>query len=281
MEKDLENPASDQDRQSFRAEQATYLREAEAIIDAAEEKGIQLRLLGAIAVIKHCPEYIWLHEATNRELTDIDYMAYSKQEKQIRELLLGMGYAVKGGGGSGVTLGVWASREIYIDPEGARHNVDVFYDKLDFCHPIEFKDRLHLDSPTIPLSDILLEKLQIVEINEKDLKDLMILLLEHPISTGAASDREEIDSAYIADRLAKDWGFYYTVGMNLDRVLSFLPTYQAFTSEHREVIERRIAELRERIEDKPKSMKWKMRARVGTRQKWYRDVAEEYREVGR
>jgi hypothetical protein len=277
----LEHAAGQQGGQSFREEQAAYLREAEAIIDAAEQNGIQLRLLGAIAVIKHCPENIWLHEATNRELTDIDYMAYSKQEKQIRELLLGMGYAVKGGGGSGVTLGVWSSREIYVDPDGSRHSVDIFYDKLDFCHPIEFKDRLHLDSPTIPLSDILLEKLQIVEINEKDLKDLMILLLEHPLANGAAADREQIDTEYIAERLSRDWGFYHTVNMNLDRVLSFLPTYQAFTPEHREAIERRIAELRARIDDAPKSMKWKMRARVGTKQKWYRDVAEEYREVGR
>ena len=69
---------------AFREEQAAYLREAEAIIDAAERERVQLRLLGAIAVIKHCPQYIWLHEATNRELTDIDYMAYSRQEKQIR-----------------------------------------------------------------------------------------------------------------------------------------------------------------------------------------------------
>lgn len=277
----MENPAREQHRQTFRDEQAGYLREAKAIIDAAEENGIQLRLLGAIAVITHCPEYLWLHEATNRELTDIDYMAYSEQDKQIRELMLGMGYTVKGGGGSGVTLGVWSSREIYVDPDGSRHSVDIFYDKLDFCHPIEFKDRLHLDSPTIPLSDICLEKLQIVEINEKDLKDLMILLLEHPVSPGATGEREQIDGEYIAGLLAKDWGFYHTVNMNLDRVLSFLTSYEAFTREHREVIERRIAELRERIDSEPKSIKWKMRARVGTRQKWYRDVAEEYREIGR
>jgi hypothetical protein len=265
---------------AFRDEQAAYLREAEAIIDAAEREGVQLRLLGAIAVIKHCPQYIWLHEATNRELTDIDYMAYSSQERQIREVLTGLGYEVKGGTGSGVTLGVWSSREIYVDPRGARHNVDVFYDKLDFCHPIEFKGRLELDSPTIPLSDIVLEKLQIVEINEKDLKDLMIMFLEHPVAARDAS-REEIDADYIADRLSKDWGFYYTVNLNLDRVLDFLPRYEAFTAEHRATIERRIAELRALVEDRPKSMKWKMRARVGTKQKWYRDVAEEYREVGR
>jgi hypothetical protein len=263
----------------FAQEQATYLEEAEAIIAAAEERGIQLRLLGAIAVIKHCPEFIWLHEATHRELTDIDFVAYEKHRSSTRELLTGMGYATKGGGGGGVTMEVWTGREIYVDPRAKRHSVDIFYDKLDFCHPVEFKGRLELDSPTIPLTDIVLEKLQIVEINEKDLKDLMIMFLEHPVNAGGDAAREEIDGNYIAKRFAGDWGFYYTANLNFDKVLSFLPRYPAFAPEHRETIGTRIAELREVIERKPKSLGWKARARVGPRKKWYRDVAEEYREL--
>jgi hypothetical protein len=264
---------------AFAREQAAYLEEAEAIICAAEEQGLQLRLLGAIAVIKHCPEFIWLHEATNRELTDIDFGAYSKQQREIRELLAGLGYATKGGGGGGVTMEVWSGREIYLDPTGGRHGVDVFYDKLDFCHPVEFKGRLELDSPTIPLTDIVLEKLQILEINEKDLKDLMIMFLEHPVNPNGGAGREEIDGDYIAKRFSGDWGFYYTAGLNFDKVIAFLPRYEAFTPEHRETIAVRIAELRDAIERKPKSTAWKMRARIGPRKKWYRDVAEEYREL--
>jgi hypothetical protein len=263
----------------FAQEQAAYLDEAAAIIAAAEERGIQLRLLGAIAVIKHCPEFIWLHEATKRELTDIDFVAYGKQRPNVGDLLTGMGYASKGGGAGGVTMEVWTGREIYVDPRGQRHSVDIFYDKLDFCHAVEFKGRLELDSPTIPLTDIVLEKLQIVEINEKDLKDLMIMFLEHPVNAAGNGGREEIDGDYIAKRFANDWGFYYTANLNFDKVLSFLPRYAAFTPEHRETIGARIAELREAIERKPKSLGWKARARVGPRKKWYRDVAEEYREL--
>jgi hypothetical protein len=264
---------------AFAREQTAYLEEAEAIIAAAEEGGIQLRLLGAIAVIKHCPEYIWLHEATNRELTDIDFVAYSKHQREVRALLGSLGYATKGGGGGGVTMEVWTGREIYVDPRGQRHSVDIFYDKLDFCHPVDFKGRLELDSPTIPLTDIVLEKLQIVEINEKDLKDLMIMFLEHPVSMDGAAGREEIDAAYIARRFASDWGFYYTANLNFDKILSFLPRYPAFTAEHRETIAGRIAGLRAAIENTPKSLAWKMRARIGPKKKWYRDVAEEYREL--
>jgi hypothetical protein len=266
---------------AFAREQAEYLRQAEAITAAAEEQGIELRLLGAIAVIKHCPEFIWLHEATKRELTDIDFVAYSKHQRAIHALLAELGYAVKGGGGGGVTMEVWSGREIYVDPHGQRHSVDVFYDKLDFCHPVEFKGRLHLDSPTIPLTDIVLEKLQIVEINEKDLKDLMIMFLEHPVNATGEAGREEIDAAYVAERFAGDWGFYYTANLNFDRILAFLPRYDPFSPEHRETIAGRIAELREAIERRPKSLAWKMRARVGPKKKWYRDVAEEYRELQR
>ncbi len=263
----------------FAREQAAYVDEAAAIIAAAEERGIQLRLLGAIAVIKHCPEFIWLHEATERELTDIDFVAYGNQRPKVGELLKEMGYATKGGGGGGVTMEVWTGREIYVDPRGQRHSVDIFYDKLDFCHPVEFKGRLELDSPTIPLTDIVLEKLQIVQINEKDLKDLMIMFLEHPVNAAGNGGREEIDADYIAKRFANDWGFYYTANLNFDKVLSFLPRYGAFTPEHRETIGTRIAEVREVIERKPKSLGWKARARVGPRKKWYRDVGEEYREL--
>ena len=264
---------------SFRQEQAAYLAEAEAIIAAAEERGVQLRLLGAIAVIKHCPEFIWLHEATKRELTDIDYMAYSKQQKSIRDLLTGMGYAIKGGGGGGVTLEVWSGREIYVDPEGGRHNVDVFYDRLDFCHPIEFKDRLHLDSPTIPLSDLFLEKLQIVEINEKDLKDLVVLLLEHDVGDGNEPGR--FDLPYLVGILAGDWGFYYTVSLNLDRIRRYADTIADLSPEQRALVGSRIDAIWGRVEAAPKSLRWKLRARVGPSRRWYNEVGEGYRELGR
>ena len=87
--------------------------------------------------------------------------------------------------------------------EGARHaylhrqtglNVDVFADELYFCHRIPFKDRLDLDSPTICTTDLLLEKMQIVEINLKDFKDTIVLMLEHPLSNRAAWSRSRSTS---------------------------------------------------------------------------------------
>ena len=150
--------------------------------------------------------------------------------------------------------------------------VDVFMDELYFCHRIPFGGRLELDRPTIATADLLLEKMQIVELNLKDITDTMILLLEHPL--GARSDGPEaIDATYIAELLRDDWGFYYTVTMNLDKVGRFLPENTALTALQAEVISARLAELRTLIEDAPKSRRWRLRAKVGTKKQWYQDVA--------
>jgi hypothetical protein len=42
-------------------------------------------------------------------------------------------------------------------------------------HVVKFQNRLHVDSPTIPLAELALEKLQIVHLNEKDVKDMLML----------------------------------------------------------------------------------------------------------
>jgi hypothetical protein len=136
-----------------------------------------------------------------------------------------------------------------------------------------------MEAVTIPLTDILLEKLQIVEINEKDLKDLVVLLLEHPIA-----DREtpgSFDASYVVDLLSKDWGFYYTVSLNLDRIRRYMDTIPELTEQRRATVSARIDDLWRRVEDAPKGMKWKLRARVGPSRKWYQEVGEGYRELGR
>jgi hypothetical protein len=253
-----------------------YVAEAEAIIAAASERGLHLRLLGALAVIKQCPGGVWLLEKTNRVLTDLDFMGYDKEIRQVEQMFAELGYEVLGG--RGVTMDVWVGRRIFHDPSGGRRRVDVFLDRLDFCHPIELKGRLELDPTTIPLTDILLEKLQIVEINEKDLKDLVVLLLEHPIADGHGGG---LDAPYVVDMLAKDWGFYYTVSLNLDRIRRYMETIPDLSDEQRATVEGRIADLWDRVEAAPKGMKWKLRAKVGPSRRWYNEVGEGYRELGR
>ena len=145
--------------------------------------------------------------------------------------------------------------------------------ELYFCHRIPFDGRLDLDRPTISTADLLLEKMQIVELNLKDITDTMVLMLEHPIGNANGAAREAIDGAYIADLLHDDWGFYYTVTTNLDKVGRFLPENEALTAEQAQMILTRLGEVLGLIEDAPKSRKWRLRAKVGTKKQWYQDVA--------
>lgn len=140
------------------------------------------------------------------------------------------------------------------------------------CHTIDFRKRLTIDYPTISLADWALEKLQIVKINEKDIKDLMILFLEHDVGDG---DKETVNADYISKILSKDWGFYYTVTTNLTKVKAFLPEYSILTKENVKEIETQINKLIDAIEKKSKSMGWKLRAKVETKKRWYVEIGED------
>ncbi len=252
-----------------------YVAEAKAIIEEADRRGLHLRLLGALAVIHQCPNHVWLLERTNRILTDLDFMGYDREIRDVEGMFADLGYRVLGG--RGVTMDVWVGRRIFEDPEGRRRRVDVFLDKLEFCHPIDLRGRLELDPVTVPLTDLLLEKLQIVEINEKDLKDLVVLFLEHPVT-----DREapgSFDASYVVDLLSKDWGFYYTVSLNLDRIRRYMRTIPDLDDGQRALVEERIDHLWRMVEAAPKSTRWKLRARVGPRKRWYNEVGEGYRDL--
>jgi len=141
-------------------------------------------------------------------------------------------------------------------------------DRLDFCHTIPWKGRLEVDSPTIPLAELLLEKMQIVQINEKDIIDTIMLLREHEI---AADDEDHINSARVAKLCAAEWGLWRTTTMNLDKVREYLP-HLDLEDEDKKVVTQRIAELLSAMDDYPKGTKWKLRAKIGDKKRWYNEV---------
>jgi hypothetical protein len=235
------------------------------ILAEAEKNQINIRLLGALAFELRCPEHSELRRALGRMLSDLDYMALSKQWEKIVELLTGLGYSFD----ERRAMLHGLDRVIFFHPNGFR--VDIFFDQLDMCHKIDFRNRLTIDPQTISLADLLLEKLQIVRITEKDIIDILILLLEHPVT----QTEQGINGKYIAQRFATDWGFYYTAANNLQRMRDeFLSKYGLINNQDREVIRARVEELLQLIEAEPKTIKWKLRAQVGTSVKWYKDVGE-------
>ena len=261
---------------SLTDDQRSYMDEAVSLIEAAEERNIPMRLLGSTAFLINCPNNVALFQSMNRPLTDIDLVAYLKQDKQIANMLADMGYVVKGG--QGVTMNVFINRKIYVHKEGVRRDVDIFFDKLDFCHPIDFKGRLDVSGYyTVPLSDLLLEKMQIVEINEKDIKDTIILLLEHELGS---DERTTICRERLTHLLRDDWGFYYTVTTNLGKVRGYAERSSLLGMVQKAEISERIESILRMLDEVPKTRKWRWRARIGARKRWYNEIGEGYREIG-
>jgi hypothetical protein len=247
-----------------------FMKEAARLVEAANDKGVVLRVMGATAYRIHSKEQCNLHDALGRRISDLDFAAYSKQRKEVMKVLEEGGYLQDDR--TAMIAAVYMDRFIFKNP---KNNLvaDVFFDKLVMCHTIDFKGRLEVDFPTIPLAELLLEKMQIVRIEDKDFKDAIILFMGHDVGKG---DKETINSDYIADILSKDWGFYYTVSTNLNKFKDSLPKYSILKESDQKDIRAKIDKLLEAIESKPKSLSWKLRAKVGTSKKWYRDVEEVY-----
>lgn len=249
------------------AERARFENEVRRIVAAGNEAGMALRLLGSLAFQMHCPQLGGLQAKLGRAYTDIDLASYSKQAKPIRELLTGQ-------------LGYAEDREVFINSEGSRAifenpanglHVDIFYDKLDFCHLLRWDGRLEVDSPTLPLAELLLEKMQIVRINEKDVIDTIMLLLEHPLGEG---DKETVNLPLVARLCAADWGLWRTTTMNLNKVKQLTQNYAQLSADDKAKVASQVDAALAALDAEPKPLAWKMRDRIGDRVKWYKDVDE-------
>jgi hypothetical protein len=249
--------------------QEDFFTERTRILDALalpENKHIILRLIGALAFRTHCPQFGYLQDALGRVFTDIDFGSYPRFARDITRLLTGLGYEED----KMVTRLFGEGRMLFHDPAFGRH-IDIFFNKLDFCHVVSFVGRLEAETLTLPLAELLLEKMQIVKLNEKDLIDTIMLLREHSVGDG---DKEMVNGSLIARLLGNDWGYWRTVTANLTLVGEMLHTYPSLSEEDRRVVGERIAALQQRIAAQPKSVRWNLRARVGERVKWYKDVEE-------
>ena len=242
--------------------------EAVRILQESKAQNFTLRLMGAIAFRVQCPNHLGLFEKLQRKLTDIDFASLSSETDHIIELMESLGYTPDRSMLLSQEYGY--HRLIYHRPDANLH-VDVFLDRLKMCHTIDLTDRLRIDENTISLSDMLLEKMQIVKINEKDVVDSAILLLEHNIGD---SDSQAIDVDYISAIMSKDWGFYHTFTINLTRLADTVSKSSHFSPDEKEMVIQRVDSILQRVEATPKTLKWKLRAKVGTKQQWYDEVSE-------
>ncbi|HYB75746.1 MAG TPA: hypothetical protein VEC08_02185 [Nitrososphaerales archaeon] len=243
------------------------VEEAARVLDAASANGVVLRLFGGVSFWFRCPSA--RHPTLQRKYVDVDFMGHSKQSREIKQLFVSLGYVPRDKFNA-----IQGYRRLIFNDMANQRRVDVFLDVFEMCHSFNFRDRLEVDAKTIPLADMLVTKIQIIDVNEKDLKDAVCLFADYDVG---ASDKEMINGAYIASLCASDWGVYKTFTTNLDRLLAKLSDL-SLGDDVKATVRSRVNKLRTTIEDKPKDLRWRMRARVGERMKWY-ELPEADKEV--
>jgi hypothetical protein len=234
--------------------------EGRRLATAAREDDLALRLLGGVAIWHHCPSARVAPLA--RPYGDADFVGRSSERKRITGFMEGEGYeadkmfnALHG-----------ATRLNFHDPARGRP-VDVLLDRFVMAHALDLRDSASSDGLTISLADLLLTKLQVVSINEKDVKDLLALLVDHALGSS------EIDVDHILQVTRNDWGLEHTIHRTLS-TLNGMASEHGLDAPQVERVRARITELSAALDGAPKGTKWKVRARVGERVKWYEEPEE-------
>lgn len=232
--------------------------EGERVVGLASQAGVPMRLLGGVAVRLHAEE---LPPALDRQYKDLDFAVTKKGAGAADQVLKDAGYEPH------VSFNAMHARErgLYFDEANGRQ-VDLFVHSFRMCHEITLGDRLEVDTGgTVPLAELLLTKLQIIEVNEKDIRDMVLLLYGHDV---ADHDDDAVNGARIAELCGSDWGLWRTITANLERCRTHVEDYE-LPADARERIGARFDVILERIEAEPKSRGWRMRAKIGERKRWY------------
>jgi hypothetical protein len=232
--------------------------EALRTAEEAESEDLTLRLLGGVAIRLRAKD--GLHPAFEREYADLDWIVPKGKSSEAQRFFDSIGYTPH------VRFNAIHGRErlLFFDEENDRQ-VDVLVGSFRMSHQIPFGDRLALEPVTVPLAELLLTKLQVVQLNEKDVRDALALLHDHPVEE---SDGDAINAAQVARLCASDWGLWRTFTANLAALEGHLDRYE-LPEENKGRIAERIEGLQERIEQEPKPFGWRMRAKIGDRKRWY------------
>ncbi len=231
--------------------------EARRIVALAEGRGLTVRLIGGTAVAHHC--HGEQPAALRRTCADIDVVVRRADQRKLRSLLESSGYMPD----EGFNAVHGARRLLYYDRPNNRQ-FDVFVGEFRMCHQLDLDDRLTLDPVTLAPADLLLTKLQVVEVNAKDLTDAASLLLWHEIDDERSGDVMAIDR--LIEVTSRDWGWFITFTGNLakiDQASQELPVAEAT------LVSTRATLIGQALAQAPKSVRWRARARIGRHVPWY------------
>lgn len=237
---------------------ANPVEEANRVIETADERGLTVRLIGGTAINQHAETA--REPPFKRGYRDVDFVATREDEDEIIAMMAELGYEANKRFNT-----MRRFRLEFTDPVNER-KADYIIDRFDFCHTWSLRDRLDGDHPTIPIEDLLLSKLQIVEVSDRDVRDIIAMVADHPVEAGDGA--ETIDPEYIAGLCSGDWGLYKTVTMSLDRIDEYVANNELPLDESH--VATRVDALRVAIEESSKSVRWKLRSLVGERKQWYK-----------
>jgi hypothetical protein len=234
------------------------------LIQAGNARGVPLRLVGGLAVRYLTPDF----PPRTRTQQDLDFATSSDYKKKLIDYLEERGFF-----GDKRFNSLHGHKQMYFETAEGRA-LDVMVDKLEMCHVLDFKNRLDRMTVTLDVADLLLTKLQIVELNQKDAQDIIYLMSAYPVAEG--DEPGTVSTGRITSMVTEDWGWWRTVTMNLDKVrdlatgaaASLVPSGAPHDAVHQ------IGQVRAAIDDAPKSLKWKLRAKIGDRKQWYLEPEE-------
>lgn len=239
------------------------LDEGVGLVRAATAQGVGIRLIGGLAVRALCPDF----PGRSGPGQDIDLATLSKGRARVTAFLESAGCEPDRRFNN-----LYGHQQMYFMSPGARP-IDVMVDRLEMCHTLDFREHFDTLPLTLDVLDILLSKLQVIELNEKDAHDILHLLGAHPLADGDAVPGEAapVDIGRFTSLLGSDWGWWRTVTGNLaklpelaDRLPDVLPPSPPLDPLAA------VARLATAAESAPKSAKWRLRSSVGDRVRWYR-----------
>jgi hypothetical protein len=235
------------------------LEEGRGLVEQASDRGLAVRLMGGIGIRLVVGDRF--PERFARTYGDIDIMVSRRDARAVEELLPARGWdpatafnALNG-----------ARRLLFHDPAGSAQ-IDVFVESFEMCHSLPLANSLRRPGPTLPATDLLMSKLQIVALNAKDRSDLYALLMGCDLRDG---DHQAIEPERVAALTRCDWGLHHTFELNLGRLREGLAAGEAPAE-----VGGAVDALAAAIEQAPKSRAWKLRARIGERKRWYEDPEE-------
>ena len=261
------------------------MAEAMDTIDAARAQGVHLRLTGGLAVRRYCTDLDFM----DREYSDIDFIGLADQKKEIHAVFESLDYTenlyvsqatgssqlqyIKNVALEGMRAEAEAAaggRQHEYEPPLVDH-IDIFLDIMRMDHDLDVRDRLEIDDYAISPADAFIAKMQIGKINQKDVHDVIALVKDVPLRD--VDDDTSIDLLYVAEVCSRDWGLYRDITANLDIALAMVGDY-GLTDAQQDRVYARLAAIKESVESAGKSLRWRLRATVGERVAWRREVED-------